>query len=65
MSLLLDHPHIKHWQIGTTMRYVSPSSTFIEDAYRKAVSAVLAELECCRPFRVGVAASLPVSVCMM
>ena len=34
-----------HWQIGTTMRYVSPSSTFIEDAYRRAVSAVLADLE--------------------
>jgi hypothetical protein len=27
------------------MRYVSPSSTFIEDAYRRAVSAALAELE--------------------
>jgi len=40
-----DHPHIRHWQISTTMRYVSPSSTFIEDAYRKAVSAVLADLE--------------------
>ncbi|MGO9078889.1 MAG: hypothetical protein ACLQDY_07565 [Streptosporangiaceae bacterium] len=45
MPLPLDHPHIKHWQIGTTMRYVSPSSTFIEDAYRRAVSATLAELE--------------------
>jgi site-specific recombinase XerD len=34
-----------HWQIGTTMRYVNPSSTFIEDAYRRALSANLAELE--------------------
>jgi site-specific recombinase XerD len=34
-----------HWQIGTTMRYVSPSSTFIEDAYRRALSANLAQLE--------------------
>lgn len=34
-----------HWQIGTTMRYVTPSSTFIEDAYRRALSANLAELE--------------------
>ena len=32
-------------RIGTTMRYVSPSSTFIEDAYRRAVSAALADLE--------------------
>lgn len=34
-----------HWQIGTTMRYVTPSSTFIEDAYRRALSANLAQLE--------------------
>ena len=30
------------WQVGITMRHVSPSSTFIEDACRKAVSATLA-----------------------
>ena len=34
-----------HWQIGTTMRYVTPSSTFVEDAYRKALSANLAVLQ--------------------
>jgi site-specific recombinase XerD len=34
-----------HWQIGTTMRYVTPSSTFIEDAYRRALSANLVQLE--------------------
>ncbi len=34
-----------HWQIGTTMRYVTPSSTFIEDAYRKALSANLEALQ--------------------
>ncbi|HEY5271602.1 MAG TPA: tyrosine-type recombinase/integrase [Acidimicrobiales bacterium] len=34
-----------HWQIGTTMRYVTPSSTFIEDAYRRALSVNLSELE--------------------
>jgi hypothetical protein len=44
MSLPLDHPHIKHWQIGTTMRYVSPSATFVEDAYRRAVSGTLGKL---------------------
>lgn len=34
-----------HWQIGTTMRYVNPSSTFIEDAYRRALSENLAQLD--------------------
>jgi integrase/recombinase XerD len=33
-----------HWHIGTTMGYVSPSSTFVEDAYRRAVSTTLTEL---------------------
>lgn len=33
-----------HWHVGTTMRYVTPSSTFVEDAYRRALSATLAEL---------------------
>jgi len=33
-----------HWHIGTTMGYVSPSSTFVEDAYRRAVSATLTQL---------------------
>jgi integrase/recombinase XerD len=45
MSLPLDHPHIKHWTIGSTMRYVRPSETFIEDAYRRAVSAAVASLQ--------------------
>jgi len=44
MSLPLDHPHIKHWAVASTMRYVRPSETFIEDAYRQAVSAALGEL---------------------
>ena len=44
MSLPLDHPHIKHWQVATTMRYVSPSATFVEDAYRRAVSGTLGKL---------------------
>jgi len=33
-----------HWTVSSTMRYVRPSSTFIEDAYRRAVSATLQEL---------------------
>jgi integrase/recombinase XerD len=45
VDLVAIQQMLGHWQIGTTMRYVSPSSTFIEDAYRRAVSAALAELE--------------------
>jgi integrase/recombinase XerD len=45
VDLVAIQQMLGHWQIGTTMRYVSPSSTFIEDAYRKAVSAALADLE--------------------
>lgn len=33
-----------HWAIGSTMKYVRPSATFIEDAYRRAVTGTLAEL---------------------
>jgi integrase/recombinase XerD len=33
-----------HWHIGTTMGYVTPSSTFVEDAYRRALSSTLADL---------------------
>ncbi len=33
-----------HWQVATTMRYVSPSATFIEDAWRRAVSGTLGRL---------------------
>ncbi|MGH3702853.1 MAG: hypothetical protein ACRDQY_26090 [Pseudonocardiaceae bacterium] len=41
---LLDHPHIKHWTVSSTMRYVRPSATFIEDAYRRAVTVTVTEL---------------------
>jgi len=34
-----------HWHVGTTMRYVTPSATFIEDAYRRALATTLTELE--------------------
>jgi integrase/recombinase XerD len=33
-----------HWTVSSTMRYVRPSETFIEDAYRRAVTSALAEL---------------------
>lgn len=33
-----------HWTVSSTMRYVRPSTTFIEDAYRRAVASTLAEL---------------------
>ena len=33
-----------HWTVASTMRYVRPSETFIEDAYQRAVSATLSEL---------------------
>lgn len=33
-----------HWTVSSTMRYVRPSATFIEDAYRRAVSSTLAAL---------------------
>ena len=33
-----------HWTVSSTMRYVRPSTTFIEDAYRRAVMSTLAEL---------------------
>ena len=41
VDLVAIQQMLGHWQIGTTMRYVSPSSTFIEDAYRRAISAAL------------------------
>ena len=33
-----------HWTVGSTMKYVRPSATFIEDAYRRAVTDTLADL---------------------
>jgi integrase len=33
-----------HWTIASTMRYVRPSETFIEDAYQRAISVTLGEL---------------------
>jgi integrase/recombinase XerD len=33
-----------HWTVSSTMKYVRPSATFIEDAYRRAVAVTLGEL---------------------
>ena len=44
VDLVAIQQMLGHWHVGTTMRYVTPSATFIEDAYRRAVSGALAEL---------------------
>lgn len=45
MDLVAIQQLLGHWQVGTTMGYVKPSATFIEDAYRRATSATLSMLE--------------------
>ena len=45
VDLVAIQQMLGHWQVGTTMRYVTPSATFIEDAYRRAVSDALSKLE--------------------
>jgi len=45
VDLVAIQQMLGHWHVGTTMRYVTPSATFIEDAYRRAVSATLGDLE--------------------
>ncbi len=45
VDLVAIQQMLGHWHVGTTMRYVTPSATFIEDAYRRAVSTTLADLE--------------------
>jgi site-specific recombinase XerD len=44
VDLVAIQQMLGHWHVGTTMRYVTPSATFIEDAYRRAVSGALTEL---------------------
>jgi site-specific recombinase XerD len=44
VDLVAIQQMLGHWHIGTTMRYVRPSSTFVEDAYRRAISATLEQL---------------------
>jgi len=45
VDLVAIQQMLGHWHVGTTMRYVTPSATFIEDAYRRAISTTLADLE--------------------
>lgn len=44
MDLVAVQQMLGHWTVASTMRYVRPSETFIEDAYRKAISTALADL---------------------
>jgi len=44
VDLVAIQQMLGHWHVGTTMRYVTPSATFIEDAYRRATSNTLAAL---------------------
>jgi integrase/recombinase XerD len=44
VDLVAIQQMLGHWHVGTTMRYVSPSSTFVEDAYRRAIADTLAGL---------------------
>lgn len=45
VDLVAIQQMLGHWHVGTTMRYVTPSATFIEDAYRRAISGTLSALE--------------------
>jgi site-specific recombinase XerD len=45
VDLVAIQQMLGHWTVGSTMRYVRPSETFIEDAYRRAVSATLTSLQ--------------------
>ena len=44
VDLVAIQQMLGHWAVGTTMRYVTPSATFVEDAYRRALSDTLASL---------------------
>lgn len=45
VDLVAIQQMLGHWTVGSTMRYVRPSATFIEDAYRRAVSDTVGRLE--------------------
>ncbi|WP_405636908.1 site-specific integrase [Streptomyces sp. NBC_00117] len=44
VDLVAIQQMLGHWTVSSTMRYVRPSATFIEDAYQRAVASTLAEL---------------------
>ncbi|MCO4265240.1 tyrosine-type recombinase/integrase [Pseudarthrobacter sp. MDT3-26] len=45
IDLVAIQQMLGHWNVGTTMRYVTPSATFVEDAYRRAISTTLTNLK--------------------
>lgn len=45
VDLVAIQQMLGHWTVGSTMRYVRPSETFVEDAYRRAVSGALSRLQ--------------------
>ncbi|MGW4339727.1 tyrosine-type recombinase/integrase [Rhodococcus koreensis] len=45
VDLVAIQQMLGHWTVGSTMRYVRPSETFIEDAYRSAISDTVAFLQ--------------------
>jgi integrase/recombinase XerD len=45
VDLVAIQQMLGHWTVGSTMRYVRPSETFVEDAYRRAVSGTLSRLQ--------------------
>jgi integrase/recombinase XerD len=44
VDLVAIQQMLGHWTVSSTMRYVRPSATFIEDAYRRAVAGTLGQL---------------------
>lgn len=45
VDLIAIQQMLGHWHVGTTMRYVTPSATFIEDAYRRALTDTINDLK--------------------
>ena len=45
MSLPLDHPHIKHRWLSTTVRYVHVADEAIEHAYQQAAERAAARFK--------------------
>jgi integrase/recombinase XerD len=44
MDLVAIQQMLGHWTVSSTMRYVRPSETFIEEAYQRAIARTLTEL---------------------
>jgi site-specific recombinase XerD len=44
VDLVAIQQMLGHWTVSSTMRYVRPSATFIEEAYQRALASTLAEL---------------------